>query len=80
MNSRIEAFARKCILEDVSRLPEGWQETFKRMYGSKNGKLTIEQIKELPMDQVVKAIPCDRLDWALTQIDNSHKKLQQQEQ
>jgi len=76
MNARLENFARKCITEDLAKLPENWQRTFKLMYGRKNGKRSVEDAIMLSIDEVVKEVRTEELDWALTQVDNSLKKLQ----
>lgn len=67
MNKTIETFTREKILEGLAKLPDDWQHTFRRMYSHKD--LT------RPIDQVVACIAPDKLDWALTQVENSIKKL-----
>ena len=67
MNPTIEKFARQQILDGLKTLPDGWQGLFKRMYAHKTPHADIES--------VVSGIPAEKLDWALTQVENSIKKL-----
>ncbi|MCK4446014.1 MAG: hypothetical protein KAW56_02925 [Candidatus Marinimicrobia bacterium] len=68
MNSQLEAYARQKIKEGLSKLSEGHQIIFKRMYSHENLKL--------PIDKVVDNMPKEKLDWALTQVQNSLNKIQ----
>jgi hypothetical protein len=59
--------AAKVILKDLlSQCTEGQQFIFKRMYSSKN--LT------LPINEVVDQMPDDKLDWAITQCEQTVNK------
>jgi hypothetical protein len=75
-NPKLQDFARKSILEGLQQLPEGWQDRFKLMYGRDNGKRGVEDTHALSMADVVRGIPAESLDWALTQVDNSLAKLE----
>jgi hypothetical protein len=66
MNVTIEAYARNKIKEGLVKLPEGWQMRFKQLYA--NGKLDIAIV------DLVDSLPAEKLDWALTQVENSIKK------
>ena len=66
MNSQLANYARGKIKEGLSKLSEGHQAVFKRMYSHKN--------LELPIDKVVDNMPDTKLNWALTQVQNSLKK------
>ena len=77
MNSSIENYARQQIAEGLTSLPEGSQRVFKLMYGRKGGKRPVEESVEMSLADVVVEIPAEKLDWALTQIQNSHDKLAQ---
>ena len=70
MNSQLAAYARGKIKEGLSKLSEGHQIKFKRMYSHKNLKL--------PIDKVVDNMPDTKLNWALTQVQNSLNKLQRE--
>ena len=70
MNSQLVAYARKKIKEGLSELSEGHQVVFKRLYSHEN--------LELPIDEVVDNVPEEKLSWALTQVQNSLKKLQRE--
>ena len=80
MNSTIENYARQQIIEKAETLPEGWQRTFKLMYGRKGGKRPVEESVSMSIAEVLAEIPAEKLDWALTQIENSHRKLMMGEQ
>ena len=66
MNKSLASFARERIKEGLKSLPRGEQEMFKRFYAQ--GQL------ELPINIVVENMPDVKLDWALTQVQNSLKK------
>lgn len=51
----------------LKRCSEGEQTMFKRMYG-KPGDLS------LPIDEVIEKINPDRIDWAITQVENTIAK------
>ena len=77
MNSSIENYTRQQITEGLTALPESSQRVFKLMYGRKGGKRPVEESVAMPIGEVVAEIPAEKLDWALTQIQNSHDKLAQ---
>lgn len=62
MNKTLAAFARREIKDGLKKLPECWQHNFKLMYAKR---------KDLPIDQVVDNMDDEKLDWALTQVENS---------
>lgn len=83
MNETIKEFAKSKIREGLAEIPEEWQITFKLMYarGKRVKHLwqrSVEEAKLVPLDQVVDEIPDEKLDWALTQIENSLKSLEKQ--
>jgi len=65
MNSQLVSYARQKIKEGLSELTEGNQMKFKRMYSHNN--------LELPINNVVDNMPEEKLDWALTQVQNTLK-------
>lgn len=67
MNSTIDNFTREQIKEGLKSLPDNWQLMFKRMYSHKN--------LEADIDEVVNKMPSNKLDWALSQVENSINKL-----
>lgn len=69
MNKQLEQIARDKIKEGLADLPDGWQDIFRRMYG--------EQGQDI--NDVVDQMPADKLDWALTQVENSLDKLDDKE-
>ncbi len=63
MNNQLQEFAREILIEGLLKLPEANQMIFKRMYSHKD--LT------LPIEEVVAAMPDERLDWAMQQVQRS---------
>ena len=59
MNITIAILTRKKIKEGLTKLPESWQNMFKRMYGDVN------------------TMPDEKLDLALTQVENSIDSINQ---
>lgn len=72
MNKQLEDYARQKIKEGLSKLSEGHQTIFKRMYSHENSRLSINEV----VDNMQK----EKLDWALTQVQNSLKKLQREKE
>lgn len=75
MNQSIEKFARQSILDGLRKLDERYQEIFKLMYGRLRGERSVEEAKAMSIDDVVNEIPGEHLSWALTQVENSVKKV-----
>lgn len=75
MNDTLKTYARSQILNGLLKLPDGWQERFKLMYGRNGGKRSVEDEKAMKIGDVVEEIPEENLDWALSQIENSLEKL-----
>lgn len=67
MNNTVSNFTREEIKQGLKQLPESWQLMFKRMYSHDNLDCDIEI--------VVDNMPDEKLDWALTQVENSLSKL-----
>lgn len=61
MNAALQAFARETIKDGLSKLGEGPRTLFSKMYGQPYDP-------EMPVDEVVDAMPPDKLDWAMEQI------------
>lgn len=68
MNSTIEKFARQSIKDCLAKCNGEQVLLFKRMYCHKD--------LSLPIDEVVDKIPIEKLDWALTQCQNTINKNQ----
>ena len=75
MNDTLKTYARSQILNGLQKLPDSWQERFKLMYGRNGGKRSVEDTKAMTIEEVVQEMPDEKLDWALSQIENSLKKL-----
>jgi hypothetical protein len=63
MNKTLTAFARQQLKDGLAQLPEENQRIFMIMYSHKNMDRTI--------DEAVDAMPNERLDWAMQQVENS---------
>jgi hypothetical protein len=66
MNHILQAYARQWLKDNLAKLTVGNHDVFKRMYGQKN--------LDTPINQVVDDMAQDKLDWAMTQIENTLKK------
>lgn len=65
MNKTIEIFTRNEIKTQIHKLNDDCHTLFKRMYS--NDGLSV------PIDIVIDQMPVEKLDWALSQIQNSFK-------
>ena len=74
MNETLQKFAREQLKDGLKKLPLDWQNTFKLMHGRAGGERSVEQARSMPIEDVVDEMVEDRLDWALTQVENSLKK------
>lgn len=72
MNSQLAAYAREKIKEGLGDLSEGHRMVFKRLYSHNN--------IEMPINDVIKNMPDEKLNWALTQVQNSLNKLQNEKE
>lgn len=70
MNKSVELFIKEEIKSKIAKLPEGWQMRFKRMYSHKD--------LEADINDVIDNMPTDKLEWALTQVENSITKIEKQ--
>lgn len=64
MNQHLQEFARNFIKERLKQLPAGQQLVFNRMYAHKN--------LDRSVDEAVDAMPADKLDWAMQQVETSY--------
>jgi len=67
MNEQLQNFARTEIKNGLAKLSESHHLLFKRMYSHKNIEANI--------NDVVDAMPEDKLDWAMQQVQRSIDKL-----
>jgi 5-methylthioribose kinase len=79
MNDKMQNFARKFLLDGLETLPEGYNRTFKLMYGRNNGKRSVEDTEKMSIDAVVEEITPEKLDWAMQQVERSIAKLAKKE-
>jgi hypothetical protein len=80
MNSKLQSFSRKSLKEDLGKLPTGWQDKFKKIYGRMGKYRDVENVLDLSIDEVVDELPEKRLDWALQQVGNSLKKVEKEKE
>jgi len=74
MKNQLKAFAHQTLQDGLDRLPAGWQNKFKLMYGRRGGKRSVVDCEAMPMSDVIAEIPDGNLDWAMQQVENSLKK------
>lgn len=75
MNEQLQEFARSSLKDGLGKLPEQNQRMFKLMYARDNGKRSVEDAEAMSIDDVVDAMPSDKLDWAMQQVENSLSKM-----
>jgi len=66
MNNQLQDFARQQLKDGLAQCTEAQQMLFKRMYSHKN--------LEASINDVVDAMPEDKLDWAMQQVERSLTK------
>jgi hypothetical protein len=66
MNQQLQTFARETLKKGLAQCSDAQQLIFKRMYSHKN--------LEKPISEVVDAMPAERLDWAMQQVESTIKK------
>ena len=66
MNETVITFIRNKIKEGLGKLSEEHKLTFNRMYSFEN--------LDKDVNEVVDEMPEEKLDWALTQVENSMRK------
>lgn len=66
MNKTLSAFARQQLKEGLAQCSEAQRHLFKQMYSHKD--------LQRPIDEVVEAMPDDKLDWAMQQVESTLAK------
>lgn len=66
MNTQLRQFAEKILIEGLESFTEAQVHLFKQMYSHKNLNLSIED--------VVKNMPDDKINWALEQVRRTNEK------
>jgi hypothetical protein len=67
MNNQLQEYARAELKKGLAKLPLGNQLVFKRMYSHKN--------LDADINSVVDAMPENKLDWAMQQVQGSLDEL-----
>jgi hypothetical protein len=77
MNRTLEQFAREEILNGLSECTEAEQLMFRRMYSPPvrgcDGQF---DYYNKTIEEIVSGLPAEKLDWALTQVENTLEKRQ----
>jgi hypothetical protein len=68
MNIKLEKFARSSLLLALKKCSLEQESMFRRMYSKGN--------LELPIEEVVANLSTEKLDWAMTQLQNTLRKMQ----
>ena len=76
MNNQLEEFARNTIAEGLYKLSSEQNKLFKMMYGRAEGERSIEDTLAMDLEDVINEVPSHKLDWAMTQVENSVNKLE----
>jgi len=66
MNDTISNYAREQIKQQLFELPERYQLFFKRLYSHEDQKK--------PLNEIIDNIPEEKLNWVLTQVENTRIK------
>lgn len=79
MNESLEKYARDSLKSGLSKCTEREQEIFKLMYGRKcNGRgvptRSVDESKAMNINDCVDEMETAKLDWAMTQVQNSLDK------
>ena len=72
MHKKIINYAKEEIKSGLEKLTDKHRLFFKRLYS--HGNL------DKPVNDIVNELPSDKLSWALTQVENSNKKLSKRRQ
>jgi hypothetical protein len=75
MNEQLKSYARRSLKDGLAQLPETWHQKFKLMYARDGGRRSVEESLAMPINEVVDMMPEDKLGWAMSQVENSLKKL-----
>jgi hypothetical protein len=75
VNQELQDYARAYLAEGLAKLPDQTHRTFRLMYGRKGGTRSVDDALAMPLADVIKEMPPNTLDWAMTQLDNSLAKV-----
>ena len=79
MNKTLEAFARSQLIGMLNTLSPDHKRIFKLMYGKRGtpdrpDADTTAKIEAMEISEVVAEMSADKLDWAMTQVENTLKR------
>lgn len=66
MNKTLSEFARQQLKQNLAQCTQAQCHLFKQMYSYQN--------LELPINEAVDAMPDDKLDWAMQQVERTLEK------
>jgi hypothetical protein len=73
--SHLNAYARQRLRTGLSMLTETHVKTFKMMYWPDGGYERFSDPEDMDLDRIINGMPLSKLDWALSQTENSLQKL-----
>jgi hypothetical protein len=75
MNDQLQQFARQSLKDGLAQLPAESHRFFRLMYARDDGRRSVKDAEAMPINDVVDAMPADKLDWAMQQVQSSIDKL-----
>lgn len=79
MNTELQNFARKALLEGLAQLEPDTQRIFKHFYGSNNGKRTREEAEVIPLRDIVNEIPPEGFALAMCMVQHCVDQARQEQ-
>lgn len=73
MNQILQEFARKWLKKEIVKVSDNGRHLFKMMYGRCGGRRSVADTEDMDIMAVIDEMPADKLDWAMTQIQNSKR-------
>lgn len=73
MNQILQEFARKWLKEEIVTVSDKGRHLFRMMYGRNGGRRSVADAEAMDISAVIDEMSADKLDWAMTQIQNSKK-------
>ena len=69
MNEQLQQFARESLKAELKQCTDGEQHLFKKMYAK-----TMEEVRDITVNEVVDNMDEDKLDWAMQQVKRTLEK------
>lgn len=74
MNKMLLSYGKEYLLENLPKCSEKAQNMFRAMYGRDNGKRSYEDAMKMSLEEVISEMTEDRVDWAMSQVQNTLNK------